>query len=320
MKAVALHSYGGPQVLELLDLPEPEPAPGRVIVRVLAATVNPTDTLLRSGKQAAGMAGLEPPFVPGMELAGHVHQVGAGVEGWRIGQPVMAVVNPRRPEGGAQAELVSVPAESLVPAPDSLDLVDAATLPMNGLTALKVVEALREPGGLSAGDTVLVTGGAGALGGYVVQLARHAGLRVVADAHDSDADLLRSLGAESIVPRGPAMSGAVRALRPAGVDAAVDAALLGDAVTELVRDGGPCVSVRGPRGDGDTRVRHHAVSVTQYAEDTGALARLAHAVADRVLTPRVAHRLPPARAAAAHELVERGGLRGRVVLTFDPTS
>jgi len=241
--------------------------------------------------------------------------LGEETGGFKIGQRVMGIVNPRRPEGGAQAERLIVPLSSLARVPASLDLAEAATVPMNGLTALKAIEAM----GLDEGDTVLVTGGAGAVGGYAIQLAKHHGLRVIADARDSDRELLERLGVDNLVPRGEDMPRAVRALVPEGAAGLVDAAVVGEAARSLVRDGGMCVSVRGAQGEGDTRVRHHAVSVTQYTEDADALRELGRLVSAGVLTPRVAQRMPMGQAAEAHRLVEQGGFRGRVVLMFEPS-
>lgn len=314
MRAVGLTEFGPPEVLHVVDLCDPTPGPDGVVVTVSAATVNPTDTLLRSGQQAATMTELSPPYVAGMEFAGRIAAVGEGVEHLAVGDEVMGLVNPRRPEGGAQAELVRVPAASVVRAPAGLTAVVAATLPMNGVTALKALEAA----GVGAGDWLLVTGATGALGGYVCQAAAHRGIRVVAGAHEADHALLRDLGVEAVVPRGEGMAAAVRTTVPDGVAAVVDAALLGDAADELVRDGGSSVSVRGPR-DGDPRLRHAVVSVTRHAEDTEALRAVADLTAAGVLTPRVAHTLTWDRATHAHTLVEQGGLRGRVVLVPAPT-
>lgn len=312
MKAVGLKAFGGPDVLSVLTMPDPLPMSGRAIIKVAAATVNPTDILLRSGQQAASMATLLPPYIPGMEFAGYVHSLGDASTEFKVGQPVMGIVDPRRPEGGAQSEMLSIPLKSVVLLGPSVNLTEAATIPMNGLTALKVIQAL----GLAAGEVVLVTGGAGALGGYVIQLAKHAGLKVIADANDSDRDLLEQLGADEVVARGANMTQAVRELVPEGVAGLVDAAVIGDAAWSLVQDGGICVSVRGIQGANDTRVRHLAVSVTQHVEDVQALNELGRLMTERILLPRVALRLPIEQAAHAHRLVETGGIRGRVVLTF----
>jgi NADPH:quinone reductase len=313
MRAVVFDAFGGPEVLQVRTIDDPAAGPGDVVVKVAAATVNPTDTLMRAGKQAAMMTDLAPHYVAGMEFAGRVHRVGAGVSDFAPGQPVMGVVNPRRPGGGAHAEYVSVPAASIVPLDPAADLVAAATLPMNGLTALMVLEALtsRPPG------TVLVTGAAGAVGGYVIQLAKLAGLRVVADAKSEDVELVRTLGADDIVPRGSGFSAAVVRCCPAGADAVVDAALLGTAVAGLVRNGGMAVCLRRADAIQDPRLDTRYINVTARMNDTDALRRLASLLANRILQPRVGLALPMSDAAQAHQLVERGGVRGRVVLRFE---
>ncbi len=290
----------------------PTAGPGAVVVEVVAATVNPTDTLLRAGAQAAAMADLAPPFIPGMEFAGHVYQVGFARASLAVGQPVMGIVSPRRPGGGAQARHVCVPAASLAPLADGVDLVAAATVPMNGLTAKMAVEALE----LDSGNTVLVTGGAGAVGGYAIQLAKLAGLVVIADANDSDTALLMQLGADEVVPRGDAMFPAIQQRHPDGVAGVIDAARIGGQVAPLVRSAGIVVGVRKDPSAHDQRLRYRHVSVLEQATNTAALAWLADLVREGKLTPRVAERLTMSRAAHAHRLVEQGGLRGRVVLLF----
>jgi NADPH:quinone reductase-like Zn-dependent oxidoreductase len=248
-----------------------------------------------------------------MEFAGRVHERGVGVGAVAVGQRVMGALDARRPEGGAQARYVRVPATSVVPVSDGIDTVDAATVPMNGLTAHLALEQLS----LARGGTVLVTGGAGALGGYAIQLARQAGLFVVADALDADVDLLVRLGADVVVPRGADMAAGVRDRFPSGVDGAIDAARIGEPVASLVRDGGAFVGVRGTDATGSDRVRRVAVSVGTQVTNTAALARLEQLVRTGRLTPRVSRTLSMSEAAEAHRLLEGGRLRGRVVLLMN---
>ena len=133
------------------------------------------------------MTHLKPPYIGGMEFAGHVHSVGDGSSALPIGQAVMGVVNARRPQGGGHSQLVCVPAVSLARLDKSVDLSAAAAVPMNGLTAKMALDVLNLP----SKGALLVTGGAGVVGGYAVQLAKHAGLLVISDAKESDVDLLR---------------------------------------------------------------------------------------------------------------------------------
>jgi len=128
MRAVTFSRFGGPEVLEVADLPEPQPGPGEVRIRVAAATVNPTDISFRSGRHSTARLatmGVRPPYIPGMELAGVVDAVGEGTN-WHPGDRVMAIVSPRRPGGGAQAELVVVPAASVARVPEGASLAAAA--------------------------------------------------------------------------------------------------------------------------------------------------------------------------------------------------
>ncbi len=167
-RAVGILKPGGAEVLELIDRPVREPQAGEVRIAVRAAAVNPTDIGLRT----MGGGNLPAPWTPGMDAAGTIESVGSGVERLAVGERVMAAVSPRRPEGGAQAELIVVPAASAVPIPDRATLEQAATLPMNGLTAMRGLELL----GLQSGETLLVSGGAGVLASYVIPLAKLAGI------------------------------------------------------------------------------------------------------------------------------------------------
>ncbi|WP_448071259.1 quinone oxidoreductase family protein [Georgenia yuyongxinii] len=313
MRAIGVTEFGGPDKLEVVDLPEPHAGRGEVRVRVHAATVNPTDTGLRAGlrAQALQQAGLRPPYVPGMELAGEIDEVGDGAP-WLPGEQVMAITLPVSPHGGAYAEEVVVPAAQVTRVPAGTDLVHAATVPMNGLTALLALDAL----GLRAGQTVAVTGAAGALGGYLVQLATTQGLRVVADASERDEELVRSLGADHVVRRGPDVAARIRDIAPDGVPGLVDASVQLAEVVPAIADGGTLAVVRGWDGEPGRGIRLHRVMVMTAAGRTDWLDALRRYVEDGVLTPRVARTFPAEQAPDAHRLLEAGGTRGRLVLTF----
>ena len=311
MLAVTFAEFGGPEVLRITELPEPRPGAGEIVVRVAASPVNPTDIMMRSGLQASMMVGLTPPYIAGMEFSGHVHSIGSGVPGLNVDQPVMGVVNPRRRAGGSHTQFVCVPAASVAALSQDLDLVVASTVPMNGLTARAALDIL----GLQKGNTLLVTGAAGVLGGYVIQLAKRDGLIVVADAKESDIGWLRRLGADFIVPR-DRMDTSVRQHYPLGVDGVVDTALLTDRAGALVRDGGSAVSVRKTHPINDARLRHRHVSVIEQMSNTVALGQLAELLHRSSLTIRIVGHLPMSEVVQAHRLTEHGGLRGRIVLTF----
>jgi len=308
VRAVVITKPGDPDVLEVADRPARDAGAGEVRIAVKAAAVNPTDIGLRQ----RGGGDLPAPWVPGMDAAGVVESAGPGVDRLSVGEEVMAAVSPRRPEGGAQQELLVVPAASVVPIPDGATLAQAATLPMNGLTARLAVDRL----GLARGQTLGVTGAAGAVGGYVVQLASSEGIRVIAISREDDEDLVRGFGADEFVPRGDNFVAAVRDLTGGGVDAVVDGALIGGGVLPAVRDGGRIIYVRGFVGEPERGVSTELISVRAYGTESEKLRSLARLVEDGTLSLRVAETFPPDRAADAHAQLEASGLRGRLVLAF----
>lgn len=312
MKAIGVTEFGGPDVLHVVDLPEPQAGPGELRIRVHAAAVNPTDTGLRSGGRAAQLTDVPPPYVPGMDVAGVLDQIGPGVSTTlQAGDHVMAIVVPHGSHGG-YSEYVVLPAESVTAVPAGASDAEAATLPMNGLTTRQALDLL----GLQPGQTLAVTGAAGAVGGYAVQLGRAEGLRVVADASEADEQLVKDLGADIVVRRGPDFADRVREVVPGGADGAVDAALLNELVVPAVRDGGGIATVRGFRGDEARGVTFHPVSVRNYAREHAKLDRLRQQAESGELTLRVARVLPKERAPEAHRILEAGGTRGRLVLEF----
>ena len=315
MRAVTFSRLGGPEVLEVSDLPEPKPGPGEVRIRVAAATVNPTDISFRSGRQlsTAQLAemGVRPPYVPGMEFAGVVDAVGEGAR-WRQGERVMAIVNPRRPGGGAQAELVVVPSASVARVPEGTSLEAAATLPMNGLTVRLALDRL----GLKPGQTLAVTGAAGAVGGYAVELGVSEGLRVIAVARAQDEEQVRRFGAKTFIPAGDGAIRAVYDAAPGGVDGLIDAAVLDGAALPAIRDGGKLATVRGFAGPSERGITIEPVRVLSYVENHDALDRLGRLVAEGRLTLRVAETFPPERAADAQSKLSAGGTRGRLLIVF----
>ncbi|MFL3865014.1 NADP-dependent oxidoreductase [Streptomyces griseobrunneus] len=313
MRAIGLDAFGGPEVLRVLELPEPEAGEGEVRIRVHAAAVNPTDVLLRTGGHAVRMEGIEPPYVPGMDAAGVVDQLGPGVgDRLAVGQPVVALVPFTGPGGGAYAEQIVVPAESVVPGPVGASFAEAATLLMNAATARLALDRLAVPGG----GVIAVTGAAGAVGGFAVELAGADGLTVVADASARDRDLVLGLGADRVVERGPGFADRVRELYPAGVPGLVDGSMQTADLLPALADGGAMAELRGWSGPAGRGIRVHPVMVSEVMSDTDLLGGLARLAGSGALTLRVAEVLPWREAARAHRLLEAGGLRGRLVLDF----
>jgi NADPH:quinone reductase-like Zn-dependent oxidoreductase len=311
MRAVGFTEFGDPSVLKIVTVPVPSPGPGQVRVHVSAATVNPTDLGFRQGGRYLP-EGLVPPYIAGMDLAGEIDAVGPEVSGWRSGDRVMAAVSPWVPGGGAQAEYVLVAEDQLARVPDGITLTAAATLPMNSMTVRTALDMLALP----AGATLAVTGSAGAVGQYAIQLGVHDGLTVIGDANPADEELIRSFGARHVVARGAEMAAAVRAIYPGGVDAVLDAALLGPSILPAVRDGGQLLAVRPFQGETERDIKISLVLVGNHLHEGARLAELADLAAKGVITVRIAELIPAENAAEAHRRLAAGGVRGRLVLTF----
>lgn len=312
VRAVGVTTYGGPEALQVVQVPTQELAPTEVRVRVKAATVNPTDTYTRNGSRSKTGTPRGAADVPGMDIAGTLIQIGEdATTSLSVGDQVMGIVIPRD-EHGAYREDIVLPAQSIAAAPRDTDAVAASTLPMNGLTARRALDLLD----LKPGQTLAVTGAAGSTGGYVVQLAKHAGLVVVADASESDEALVRSLGADQIVRRGDGVADRILELYPDGVDGLFDGSVQNAAVLPAVKTGGGVATVRWYQGDGTRNLTVHAVSVADMAEEQGKLDELRQLAEDGVVTLRVADSYSPDDAGRAHERLEAGGTRGRLVIDF----
>jgi NADPH:quinone reductase len=296
MRVVEVTAFGGPEVLRLAERSDPEPAAGVVVVAIHATSVNPTDLSTRDGSRRKRMPDLEPPFVPGWDLAGEVLATGDRV----VGMIPFAQIGGRV---GAYAEQAAVDPAWLAPLPEGVPFEEAATLPLNALTARQSLDLL----GLAAGDALLVTGASGGVGGFAVQMAVADGLEVIAVAGRDDEDWVGSLGASEVLPRDASLSGT----RP--VDGVLDAVPLGpERSTPTLRDGGTAVFTRTPDPPGPNReLRFETILVKP---DAVALTRFAEQLAAGRLRTRVAQVLPLDEAAEAHRLAEAGGLHGKVVL------
>lgn len=309
MRALVVRNFGGPGSLEIADLPVPEAGPGQVRVRVAASSVNPIDVSTRSGALAQGGLLVPAPEIGlGWDFAGTVDGVATGVTRFAPGDEVIGLRDILSSVPGAQAEYVIVDESALAPAPASASLVEAATLPLNGLTAARALDLAR----VSRGDTLLVTGAAGAVGGYVLELARLRGVRTVAVASEEDEPLVRGLGASEFVARADKLAQPVRDVAPGGVDAVIDAAVVGITAHEALRGGGTFVALVRPFAP--PPIRGTTVVVQEVFADGARLTELAALVDAGHLTLRVASVLPLAQAARAHERFAAERLRGRLVL------
>jgi NADPH:quinone reductase len=310
MQGVGIIEFGGPEVLTVVDLPEVQAGPGQVRLRVHAATVNPTDTIHRSGARAEVLARDPPPYIPGMDVAGVIDQIGPGTDtSLALGDRVMAMVIPSGSHGAYRQQLV-LAADAVAPAPAGTTHAEASTLPMNGLTALRTFDQLD----LVPGDSLAVTGAAGCYGGYLVQIAKAAGLFVIADATEADHAIVMALGADVVVERGPDVAERILTAVPGGVDALADGSVQREQLTRAVRDGGTFASVRGWEGTGERDLRFVQTWVREYDNRGDLLDQLRQQVDDGALTLRVAATFPMEDAAEAHRRLEAGGSRGRLVI------
>ena len=311
MRAVGVVEFGGPEALRLVDLDEVHAGPGEVRLRVLATAVSPTDTHIRAGTRP-DLADAPRPLIPGMDAAGEIDEIGPGTEtDLAIGDRVMAMVSPSGTHGAYREQLV-LPADSVARAPAGSTHAEASTLPMNALTARLSLDQLALP----PGSTLAVTGAAGCYGGYVVQLAKADGLRVVADASEKDEALVAELGADIVVRRGDDIAERIRAAVPEGVDALADGSVQNALTLAAIRDGGAYASVRGWKGADERDLTFHRTWVFEYQNRADLLDRLREQVEAGQVTLRVASEHPAADAAEAHRRLEAGGVRGRCVIVF----
>ena len=307
MRVIEVPQYGSADVLHEVERDTPDAGPGKARVAVAATTLNPIDVDIRAG--AFPIPALELPFVLGWDLAGTLLD---DLDGLRAGQRVVAMVPWMDvPASGTNADVVLVEPEWVAALPDDADVIAAATLPLNGLTARQTIDLAR----VEAGQTVFVDRGSAGVGGFAVQIAAARGGRVVAVAADEgDAAYVAGLGAEQVVARGEpaALIDAVRRFAPGGVDVAIDTSGVGAPLLGVVRDSGAFVTVAGPAPDAEREIRVERQSVVPDRE------QLASIVAEHeagTLTTRVADTLPLSQAAEAHRRLEAGGVRGKIVLT-----
>ncbi|OBH82125.1 NADP-dependent oxidoreductase [Mycobacterium sp. E2989] len=309
MKAVQYHRYGGSEVLQYEEVERPVPGPGQVLVRVAATSFNPVDAGIRGGYLSEVYA-ISFPHTPGVDVAGTIAELGEGVTGWKIGDAVVGMLPLDRP--GAAAEYALAPAEVLTAAPDSVPLADSAALPTVGLTAW---QALFEVAGLKAGQSVLVNGAGGAVGGYAVQLAKRAGAVVTATASARSAARLRRYEADRIIdyidytaaPLAVAGQPFDVVLNLVSTSPEQTAALVG-----LVADGGFYVGTM-TSGEEDPARRVHAQRVF-VRSDAAQLAELVNQVDAGKLVIDVADRRPLTDAAAVHDDSDANRLRGKTIL------
>ena len=303
MKAVVYRRYGGPEALELAELPEPKTHVDSVLVRVRAAALNPADLALQAGA-LDGAVDTYFPVIPGWDIAGVVERPGLATPEFAPGDEVIGYIrgDVQRAHGG-MAELVSADVRTLVPKPRSLSFAEAAGLPLAGLTAYQaVVHALD----VHPGQILLVHGAAGAVGSLAVQIARSRGARVIGTAATHDHAYVHALGAEPVT-YGTGTAGRVRELAPDGADVVLDAA--GGVLAATASAARPGARVASIAEIGTPGVI--PVFCRMNHDDLTALTELAEA---GQLTVRVGATYPLERAADAQRALAAGGTRGKVVI------
>lgn len=304
MRAIAYSTYGGPDVLQLTDLPTPKVGPDSVLVRVRATSVNPVDWKVREG-YLDGLMDAVFPVVPGWDVAGVVEQVGADAHEFQVGEEVFGYVRKDVLGGGTAAELVAAPVRTLAHKPRTASFEEAAAVPLAGLTAYQALRRL----GVREGEKVLVHAAAGGVGGFAVQIARALGARVIGTASEGNHEHLRSLGAEPVA-YGDGLVERVRSLAPDGVDVVLDlvgggaVATAPEVGTERVRVGSVA----------DPEVTAVGGAYMWVRPDSADLAALAALVDEGAVRPEIAQVFPLEETAAAHELSASGHVRGKVVV------
>lgn len=305
MKAVRVEKFGGPEVLELQDVPEPHAGPGQVRVRVTAAGLNPMDWKLIAMPEAAARFAIRLPAGFGYDLAGVVDEAGEGVEGFAVGDRVFGGVL-----GAAIAAYVVLDprGHTLLHTPDGISDEVASTIPVAGGSAAAALDAV----GLKAGDTILVGGAAGGVGVFAVQLAKLAGASVIGTCSESTFDFLRNLGVEPVA-YGEGLAARVRALAPGGVTAATD--LVGTETVHAALELGVAPEristiAAGPNPPGGVRATGGAQA------KPGALDRIAAAVAAGEIVVPIAAAFPIEQVQEAVRLQRDGHVHGKVVVTL----
>ncbi|WP_288378799.1 NADP-dependent oxidoreductase [uncultured Massilia sp.] len=332
MKAVRLHSHGGPDVLRHEDAPKPVPAAGEVLVRVHAVGINPPDWYLRDGYSTLPADWRPPvplPAIPGSDISGVVEAVGPGVDGFAVGDAVFGMVRfPSFGASAAYAEYVAAPATDLARKPAGIDHLHAAAAPMALLTAWQFLVELGHGEAnpfqptphrpvLLAGKTVLVNGAAGGVGHLGVQVAKAQGARVIAVASSSHEAFLRGIGADEIVDYTKInVEEQVR-----GVDVVLDT--VGGPATgrflQVLEPGGALYPVYplGFTGQEEAARQGFTVSSTQVRSNGAQLAQLAPLLDDGTIRVAIDSSYPLRDAALAHARAERGHIRGKLVLTVE---
>lgn len=305
MRAIQVHRYGGPEQLKLEEKPRPEPQAGEALLRVHAAGVNPIDWKLCSGSMKV-FRPLTFPYTPGIEAAGVVEAVGAGVTAFQIGQTAFGLS-----ADGAYAEYITVPAAALALKPESLSFAEAAAVPV-GLTA--AWRTLVDHGNLQAGQRVVIQGAAGGVGVFAVQLAKWKGAEVIGTASPTNLDFVRGLGADLVVdytttPLERMVHDVDLVLDGVGAETMLQS-------LAVLRHGGTLISIAGPPPQAEAQARGVRALMSRGSASVP-FQSLSRLVEEGHLKAFAGRTFSLSAAQQAHEYGQRGHGRGRIVLVVE---
>jgi NADPH:quinone reductase-like Zn-dependent oxidoreductase len=310
MRAMVIDEWTGPEGIHEADVEPPPVAPDGILVRVRAAGVNPVDTKVRGGYMAEKLP-CHFPLILGWDVAGVVEQIGPAVTAFKPGDEVYGYIRRHHLQFGTYAELATATDTYFAHKPSSLSFEEAAALPLAGLTAHQALETT----GVRSGETFFVGGGAGGVGHLAVQLATARGAHVIATAGSSNQDFLRELGADPIdYTQGDVPAHVRERTGDGGADAALDL-WGGDGREEAfasLRRGGRLASVAQPPPESRDGYEVHYIFVRPDGDELRELAELADS---GKLRPHIEEVFPLERAAEAHERLEGGHVRGKLVLS-----
>jgi NADPH:quinone reductase len=310
MRAVQLDNWGIGNI-HTADATDPVPAAGEVLIATEAATINPADLSMVSGGFASWLPpAIAAPYTPGWDLAGRIIGVGDGVDPSLTGSRAVGFSNWVEAGHGTQSSLVVLPRGSVATASGELPSAQLTTVSLNGLTAWAAIKEL----GLGAGQTLVIAGAAGSVGGFALELAAEHGIRVIAAVSERDRDYVLNLGASEVAAREDGDLGTVvRKFLPGGADALFDTTMaLGAAGLGAIRDGGVQVTSTTPP---ETERGIRATKIYGLPDGDALQTLVDMATAGRLHTP-IAHEFSVEEAQTAYQEFASGPHRGRIVLTF----
>ena len=306
MKAIVVHQSGGTEMLKYENAPRPEPKEDEILIRTMAAGVNPVDAYIRSGRYGGGSH----PYIPGMDVAGVVEKVGAKITKFKAGDPVYAYLSFREQSGYAEFTIAKENETAIKP--KNISFEQAAAVPLAATTAW---QALIDAAGLKAGQTVLIHGGSGGVGHFAIQIAKARGAKVIATASTANQDLLKQLGVDQPIDYTKTKFEDV----VKDVDVVLEATRSDSMARSygVVKKGGFVVSITGSPDQAQLEQHGLRGDAISAHPDAHVLEELTKLIEARKLTPIVSQTFPLAEASKAHQQIETRHTRGKIVLKVD---